>query len=41
MYKVGKDNKMHIYLITSKAHIVLKELHDRVAKGHFVVDISL
>ncbi len=39
MYKVGQDNKMHRCLITSEAHIVLKELHEGVAKGHFVIDI--
>jgi hypothetical protein len=39
MYKVGQDNKMHKCLTTSKAHIVLKELHEGVAIGHFVIDI--
>jgi hypothetical protein len=30
---------MHKCLTTSKTHIVLKELHERMAKGHFVADI--
>jgi hypothetical protein len=30
---------MHKCLTTSKAQIVLKELHDGMAKRHFVVDI--
>jgi hypothetical protein len=32
MYRVGQDNKMHKCLTTSKAHIVLKELHEGVAR---------
>jgi hypothetical protein len=32
MYKVGQDNKMHICLTTLEAQIVLKELHEEVAK---------
>jgi len=40
MYRVGQDNRMHRCLTTSKAHIVLKELHEGVAKGHFVIDIT-
>jgi hypothetical protein len=39
MYRVGQDNKMHRCLTSSKAHIVLKELHEGVARGHFVADI--
>jgi hypothetical protein len=39
MYKVGQDNKMRKCLTTSKAQIVLKELHEGVAKGYFAVDI--
>jgi len=38
MYKVGQDNIMRRCLTTSKAQIVLKELHEGVARGHFVVD---
>ncbi len=40
MYKLGQDNRMRKCLTTSKAHIVLKELHEGVAKRHFVVDIT-
>ncbi len=40
MYKVGQDNKLHKWFTMSKAHIVLKELHEGVARGHFVVDIT-
>jgi hypothetical protein len=39
MYKVGQDNRMHICLTTSKAYIILKELHEKVAGRHFVMDI--
>jgi uncharacterized protein YybS (DUF2232 family) len=39
MYIVGQDNIMHICLTTSKAQIVLKELYEKVAKGHFVIYI--
>jgi hypothetical protein len=39
MYIVGQDNKMHKCLTTLEAHIVLKELHEKVVQGHFVVDI--
>jgi len=30
---------MHRCLTTSEAHIVLKELHEGMARGHFAVDI--
>ncbi len=40
MYRVGQDDKIHKWLTTSKAHIVLKELHEGVVWGHFVVDIT-
>jgi hypothetical protein len=40
MYRVGQDNKMRKCLTTSKAHIVFKELHEIVAIGHFVADIT-
>jgi len=33
MYKVGQDNKMRRCLTISKAHIVLKELHEGVVGG--------
>ncbi len=39
MYQVGQDNKMCRCLTTSQARIVLKELHEGVAKGHFVIYI--
>ena len=39
MYRVGQHNKMHRCLTTSKAQIVLKELHEGVVGGHFVEDI--
>jgi len=39
MYKLGQDNIMHRCLTTLEAQIVLKELHEGVARGHFVVDI--
>ncbi len=39
MYIEGQDNKMCRCLTTSKAKIVSKELHERVARGHFAVNI--
>jgi hypothetical protein len=39
MYKVGQYNKLRKCLTTSKAQIVLKELHEGVARGHFVANI--
>jgi hypothetical protein len=39
MYIVGQDKRMHKCLTTSKAHIVLKELHEKVG-GHFALDIT-
>jgi hypothetical protein len=38
MYKMGQDNRMHRCLTTSKAQIVLKELHEGIVGRHFVVD---
>jgi hypothetical protein len=40
MYKMGQDNRMCRCLTTSKAQIVLKELHERVVGGHFVANIK-
>jgi hypothetical protein len=40
MYRMGQDNKMHKCSTTSKAHIILKKLHEGVAIGHFAVDIT-
>jgi hypothetical protein len=39
MYRMGHDNKLHKCLTTSKAQIVLKELHEGVPRGHFAIDI--
>jgi hypothetical protein len=38
MYRVGQNNKMCICLTTSKAHIVLEELHEGMV-GHFITNI--
>jgi hypothetical protein len=38
-YGVGQNSKMHRCLTTSEAHIVLKELHEGVARGHFAANI--
>jgi hypothetical protein len=40
MYRVGQDYRMHRCLTTSKAQIVLKELHEGDARGHFAIDIT-
>jgi hypothetical protein len=37
---MGQDNKMRRCLTTSKAHIVLKELHEGVVGGHFIINIT-
>jgi hypothetical protein len=39
MYRVGENNIMHRCLTTSKAQIILKELHEGMAEGHFVANI--
>jgi hypothetical protein len=39
MYRVGQDNKLSRCLTTLEAHIVLKELHERVVGGHFATYI--
>jgi hypothetical protein len=39
MYKVGQDNKMCKCLTTSKTQIVLKELHEGMARRHFATYI--
>ncbi len=39
MYRMEQDNIMHKYLTTSRTQIVLKELHEGVARGHFVANI--
>jgi hypothetical protein len=39
MYKVRQDNKMHRCLTTLETQIVFKELHEGMAKEHFVADI--
>jgi hypothetical protein len=40
MYKMGQDNRMRRCLTTSKAYIVLKELHEGVVGGQFVANIT-
>ncbi len=40
MYKMGQDNIMHKCLTTLKTQIVLKELHERVARRNFVANIT-
>jgi hypothetical protein len=40
MYRVGQDNRMHRCLTTSKAHVVLKDMHERVVERHFFANIK-
>jgi hypothetical protein len=40
MNKVEQDKRMHKCLTTLRAQIVMKELHEGVARGHFVADIT-
>jgi hypothetical protein len=37
---MGQDNKLRKRLTTLKTYIVLKELHERVARRHFVANIA-
>jgi site-specific recombinase XerC len=39
VYRMGQGNKMRRCLTTSKAQNILKELHEGVARGQFVIDI--
>ncbi len=39
MYRVVQDNKLCRCLTTSKAHMVLKELHEGMVGRNFVVNI--
>jgi hypothetical protein len=41
MYGMGEDNIMHRCSTTLEAHIVLKELHERVVRRHFVANITI
>jgi hypothetical protein len=36
---VGQDNKLHQCLTTLKTQIILNELHEGVARGHFAAYI--
>jgi len=40
MYRVGQDNRMCRCLTTSEAYIVLKELHERMARRYFFAYIT-
>jgi len=40
MYRMGQDNRMRKCLTTSKAFIVLKELHEGVIGRHFTTNIT-
>ncbi len=40
MYRMGQNNRMRRCLTALEAQIVLKELHEGVAKGHFVVNFT-
>jgi hypothetical protein len=39
MYRVGQDNRLRRCLTTSQAQIVLKELHEGMARRHFATSI--
>ncbi len=40
MYIVGQNNRMHRCLTTLETQIVLKELHEGVARRHFAPNIT-
>jgi hypothetical protein len=37
---MGQDNKLQQCLTTTKAQMVMKELHERPSKGHFATKIT-
>jgi hypothetical protein len=41
MYIMGQNNRLHKCLTTLETQIVLKELHERVAGKHFVIDTTI
>jgi hypothetical protein len=37
---MGQDNKLQRCLIITKAHMVMRELHEGPLKGHFAIEIT-
>jgi len=37
---MGQDNKLQSCLTSTKAHMVMKELHEGPSRGHFVTEIT-
>ncbi len=37
---MGQDNKLRKCLTTTKAHMVMKELHEGPLGGHFAIEIT-
>jgi hypothetical protein len=38
-YKMGQDNRLRRCLTTTKAQMVMKELHEGPSGGHFAMEI--
>jgi hypothetical protein len=39
LYKMGQDNRLQQCLTTTKAQMVMRELHERPLRGHFAIKI--
>ncbi len=40
LYKMGQDNKMQGCLTTTKAQMVMRELHEGLLRAHFATEIT-
>ncbi len=40
LYKMGQDNKLRRCLTTTKAQMVMREMHERPSRGHFVIETT-
>jgi len=38
LYRIGQDNKLGRCLTTTKAQMVMKELHEGPSRGHFAIE---
>jgi len=37
---MGQDNKLRRCLTTTKAQMVMREMHERPSRGHFVIETT-
>jgi len=40
LYIMGQDNILRQCLVTTKVQKVIKELHDGIVRGHFIIEIT-